>query len=186
MGLRTQDSEGSWIGLELLPQGAWCLPEDVAVLSLCACPVAGVVAILTYLVVATGSEIVAGWEGVMSTSPLSDTFSGNLAGAASFGGLGRGTVRWSHGLGWGMGSLGTRSAAAASCLHSPARSHQKWDFQGNIFPCGHQDPQVVLSFPPNPNDKTQARSFSFPRRQCVGFPGEFVGRGFLWEKSTVP
>lgn len=78
------------MGPELIGLGAWYLPEDVAVLSLCACPVS--VAILTYLVVATGSEIVAGWEGVMSTSPLSDTFSGNLAGTVRIWGPGQGGI----------------------------------------------------------------------------------------------
>lgn len=37
-----------------------------------------------------GSEIVVGWEGVMSTSPLSNTFPGNLAGAARLWGPGQG------------------------------------------------------------------------------------------------
>lgn len=69
-------------GAGTMAQAPGSSPEDVAVWSLSACPVAGAVAILTYLVVATGSAIVAAWEGVMSTSPLSDTFSGNLAGAA--------------------------------------------------------------------------------------------------------
>ena len=70
--------------LETCPQseGQSCLPEAVAVLSLCTCPLSRAVAILTHLVVAAGSEIVARWEQVMSTSPLSDTFPGNLAGAA--------------------------------------------------------------------------------------------------------
>lgn len=60
-----------------------CWPSDyVAMLSLCTCSLTGAVAILTYFMVAAGSEIVAAREGVMSTSPLSDTFPGNLAGAA--------------------------------------------------------------------------------------------------------
>lgn len=86
--------------------GQGCLPEDVAMLSLCVCPLIGAVAILTHLVVAAGSEIVFGWEGVMSISPLSDTFPGNLAGSARLGGLSRGEVRWSRGQ--VVGSPGTR------------------------------------------------------------------------------
>lgn len=50
-------------------------------------------AILTHLAVVAGSEIVAGWEAVMSTRPLSDTFPGNLAVAGSLEGLGRRSVR---------------------------------------------------------------------------------------------
>lgn len=75
------DGEGD---LETCPQpDDWRWPPDyVAMLPLCACSLTGAVAILTYFVVASGSEIVAAWEGVMSTSPLSDTFPGNLAGAA--------------------------------------------------------------------------------------------------------
>lgn len=79
---------GSCMGPELPAQGAWYFPEDVTMLFLCARPVAGAVAILTYSVVAARSEMVAGWEGVMSSSPLSDTFSGNLAGAARLWGPG--------------------------------------------------------------------------------------------------
>ena len=63
------------MGPELIGLGAWYLPEDVAVLSLCACPVS--VAILTYLVVA---------------SPLSDTVSGNLAGTVRLWGPGQGGI----------------------------------------------------------------------------------------------
>ena len=69
--------------LEICPQpeGQSCPPAAVAVLSLCACPLSRAVTILTHLLVAAGSEIVARWEQVMSTSPLSNTFPGNLAGA---------------------------------------------------------------------------------------------------------
>lgn len=118
---------GQWVGvakpdgkrqLETCPQpeGQSCLPAAVAVLSLCACPLSRAVTILTHLLVAAGSEIVARWERVMSTRPLSNTFPGNLAGASRLQGPrlgGRGGHRDGEGGGF------TRTRPYASSPTSP-------------------------------------------------------------------
>lgn len=63
------------------------------------------------------------WERVMSTGPLSDTFPGNLAGAARLGRPRRRGSRWSHMMdgGWVL---------CSSCLsYSKAKSlRTDWDF----------------------------------------------------------
>lgn len=71
----------------------------------------------------------------MSTSPLSDTFPGNLAGAASLWGPGQGGGEVVTGLGWGMGSLQLRPCSSCLC-YSQARSGQNWpgDSSGILCP----------------------------------------------------
>lgn len=96
--------------LQICPQpaGQSCPPAAVAVLS----PLSRAVTILTHLLVAAGSEIVARWERVMSTSPLSNTFPGNLAGATRLRGPRQGG-QGGHRDGEGGGLTRTRPYASS-------------------------------------------------------------------------
>lgn len=173
---------GTWNLVLNLRAEAACLKPLLCCPSVC--PLTGAVAILTHLAVAAGSQIVAGWEQAMSTSPLSDTFPGNLAGAARLWGPEQGGHEVVTGMGSGDGLTGQGPEPAVS---PPARQHcsRTGGFQGDFFPCGPQDLQVILSFLPSPIQNVPPLSFRCPRRQCVGFPREAIGRGCLYGESTM-
>lgn len=118
------------------------------------------VAILTHLVVA-GSEIVAGWEGVMSTSTLSDTFPGNLAGAARLWSPEQGGSKVVTATGWGDGLTWDKALHQLPLLQlgKVALELLAWDFQWDFFPCGHRYPQVTHGFLHSPTQNVPSSSF---------------------------
>lgn len=138
------------------PEGQSCLPAAVAVLSLCACPLSRAVTILTNLLVAAGSEIVARWERVMSTSPLSNTFPGNLAGATRLQGPRQGGRR-GHRDGQGGGltwirpyaSLPTsptgRQGSMRTSLRFPVQFLPVWSLIPSSHPPSQSTPEGTTS-----------------------------------------
>lgn len=135
---------GQWVGvakpdgkrqLETCPQpGQGCLPAAVLCCPCVPAHSSRAVTILTNLLVAAGSEIVARW-GVMSTSPLSNRSYGNLAGATRLQGPRQGGRRGHRD---GAGGWAPMDKALASSPTSPTgrQGSMRISLQCSFFLCG--------------------------------------------------
>lgn len=122
----------------------------------------------------------------MSTSPLSDTFPGNLAGAARLWRPEQGGSKVVTATGWGDGLTWDKALHQLPLLQpGKVPLELAWGFQWDFFSCGHRDPRVTLGFLHRPTQNVPSSSFRCPRRQCVGFPSEAIGKGCLHGESTV-